>query len=111
MAGFGDDLEGFFAALADDRKARTLSKEPRHVPFVKPSGDDSKAAFIRSMRKVELWNHSRRVTLQSYQPTTLMDVTPLEPLIAPTPVRFILADKDFLPGHHEAYRAAKEPKS
>ncbi|KAJ4508464.1 hypothetical protein HRR83_007402 [Exophiala dermatitidis] len=90
-----NDLEGFFAALADDRKARTLSKEPRHVPFVKPSGDDSKAAFIRSMRK----------------PTTLMDVTPLEPLIAPTPVRFILADKDFLPGQREAYQAVKEPKS
>lgn len=111
MGGFGDDLEGFFEALAEDRKARMMGRDPRYVPFVKPSGDDSKAAYIESMSEADLRNYSGRLTLQSYQPTTLIDVTPFVPLIAPTPVRFILAEKDFLPGQREAYEAAQEPKS
>lgn len=45
-AGFGDDLESFQREIAEDRKSRTLGKEPPYVPFVKPSGDDVKAAFI-----------------------------------------------------------------
>jgi fermentation-respiration switch protein FrsA (DUF1100 family) len=110
MGGFGDDIEAFYNALAEDRKARMLGKEPRYLPFVKPSGDDSKAAFIDSMTETESRNYSGRLTLQSYQPTALIDVTALVPLITPTPVCFILAEKDFLPGQREAYEAVNEPK-
>lgn len=56
-------------------------------------------------------NYSGRTTFQTYQPTTLVDVIPLVELIALTPVLFILAEEDFLPGQKEAYHAAKEPKS
>lgn len=111
MAGFGDDFEGFCEALADDQKARMMGKEPRYIPFVKATGDDAKAAYISSMSDVELRNYSGNLTLQSYKPTTLTDVTLLVPLIAPTPVRFVLAEKDFLPGQQEAYQATNEPKS
>ena len=111
MAGFGDDLESFQREIGEDRKNRTLGEVPRYLQFVKPSGDDVKAAFIKGLSDVERRNYSGRVTLQSYQPTTLVDVIPLVELIAPTPVLFILAEQDFLPGQKEAYYAAKEPKS
>ena len=111
MAGYGDDLERFERELAEDRKDRALGKEPRYVQFVKPTGDDIKGAFIGQLSEAEAKNYTGRLTLQTYQPTTLVDVTPFVELIAPTPVHFILADQDFLPGQKEAYQAAKEPKS
>lgn len=111
MAGFGDDLESFQREIAEDRENRALAELPRYVPFVKTAGDDVKAAFIKGLSDAEKRNYSGRVTFQSYQPTTLVDVIPLVELIASTPVLFILADQDFLPGQKEAYHAAKEPKS
>ena len=111
MAGFGDDLESFQGEIAEDRKNRALAKEPRYVPFVKPSGDDVKAAFIKGLSDADKRNYSGRITFQTYQPTALVDVIPFVELIAPTPVLFILAEQDFLPGQKEAYHAAKEPKS
>ena len=111
MAGFGDDLERFQRELSEDRINRTLGKEPRYIPFVKPVGDEFKAEFIKSLSKAELRNYKGDLTLQTYQPTTLTDVTPLVELIAPTPLLFILAENDLLPGQKEAYNVAKEPKS
>lgn len=111
MAGFGDDLESFRRALAEDQANRCLGKEPRYLPFVKPTGDDVKAAFIEGLNDAERRNYSGRVTFQSYQPTALWDVIPAVEFIAPTPVLFILAKQDFLPGQRDAYHAAKEPKS
>ncbi|KAK5739927.1 hypothetical protein LTR17_005023 [Elasticomyces elasticus] len=111
MAGFGTDLETFLGELAVDRTKRTLAEAPCYVPVVKASGDSAKAAFIAGLSEGDKRNYSGRVTLQSYQPTTLVDITPLIELISPTPVLFILAEQDFLPGQKEAYHAAKEPKS
>lgn len=111
MAGFGDDLESFQREIAEDRTGRALGEAPRYIPFVKPSGDDVKAAFIQGLSDAEKRNYSGRVTFQTYQPTALLDTIPLMELISPTPVLFILAEQDFLPGQKEAYNAAKEPKS
>jgi uncharacterized protein len=110
MAGYKDNLAQFHADLAADRKDRAMGREPRYIDFVKPAGDDVKAAFIRQLNEAETRNYDGRITLQSYQPTTLVDVTPLVELVAPTPVLFILAEQDFLPGQMEAYEAAKAPK-
>jgi uncharacterized protein len=110
MAGYKDDIAGFQADLAADRKNRALGKDPKYLEFVKPSGDDVKAAFIAQLSEAERKNYSGRITLQSYQPTTMIDVTPFVELLAPTPVLFVLAEQDFLPGQMEAYEAAKEPK-
>jgi uncharacterized protein len=110
MAGYKDDLARFHADLGADRKNRALGKEPRYIDFVKPVGDDVKAAFIKQLSADESRNYAGRITLQSYQPTTLLDVTPFVELLAPTPVLFILAEQDFLPGQQEAFAAAKSPK-
>jgi uncharacterized protein len=111
MAGFGDDLEKFYQELNEDQSNRALGKEPRYVDFVKPSGDDVKKAFIDSLTSEERRSYSGRVTLQTYRPTALIDVVPAVELISPTPVLFILAEQDFLPGQKEAYQATKEPKA
>lgn len=111
MAGFGDEIGRFQRELSEDRKNRTLGKEPRYIPFVKPAGDDLKAEFIASLSEAELRNYKGDLTLQTYQPTTMIDITPLIELIAPTPLLFILAESDFLPGQREAYDAAGKPKS
>ncbi len=110
MAGFGTDLEAYQREIAEDRTKRALGKEPRYVPFVKPVGDDVKAAFLEGLSDEEKRNYSGRITFQSYQPTALADVVSIVERIAPTPVLFILAEEDFLPGQKEAYHAAKEPK-
>lgn len=110
MAGYKDDLPAFHADMAADRKNRALGKEPRYIDFVKPVGDDVKAAFIKQLSEVESRNYSGRITFQSYSPTTIVDVTPFAELLAPTPILFILAEQDFLPGQMEAYEAAKQPK-
>lgn len=110
MAGYKNDLLAFQADMATDRKSRALGKEPRYIDFVKPVGDDVKAAFIKQLSSAESRNYSGRITFQSYSPTTLIDVTPFVELLAPTPILFILAEQDFLPGQSEAYEAAKSPK-
>lgn len=111
MAGFGNDIERYYQELAEDRKNRVLGKEPSYRPFVKEAGDDAKREYLESLGAAELRNYKARLTLQSYQPTVLTDVTPLIELIAPIPLVFIIAEDDFLPGQREAYNAAKDPKS
>ncbi|KAL9035497.1 MAG: hypothetical protein Q9180_004829, partial [Flavoplaca navasiana] len=53
MAGFSDNLDSFQGQMAEDRKTRTLGKEPRYLPFVKPSGDDVKDAFIKRLSNTD----------------------------------------------------------
>jgi hypothetical protein len=109
MGGFGDDLKGFFDALAEDRKARMMGKEPQYVAFLKPSGDDAKATYNKSMGEAELRNYSGRLTLQSYQPTTLIDVTPFLPLIAPTQFDSSLPTRTFCLVNGKRTRQPKNP--
>lgn len=111
MAGFGGDIERYHQELAEDRENRASGGEPRYLPYVKESGDEVKAAYLRSMSADELRNYKGRITLQSFQLTTLVNVIPLLESIPPTPLLFIFAEQDFLPGQREAYDAAKEPKS
>jgi uncharacterized protein len=111
MAGYGDDVQGFHRDIAADRQNRALGKEPTYVDFVKPVGDDVKKAFIASLNETERRNYNGKLTLQTYQPTALIDAIPFVEQISPIPLLFILAEQDFLPGQREAFEAAKEPKS
>lgn len=78
---------------------------------MKGSGDDAKQAYVETLSAAERRNYKGRITLQSYQPTALADVTPLIELNAPTPLLSILAEDEYLPWQREAYDAAKDPKS
>lgn len=112
MAGYGDDLDRYHQDLATDRNNRAMGKSPQYVSFVKPVGDDAKDAYIKQLSDDERRNYKGQLTLQTYQTTVLTDVIPLIAQIATTtPIRFILADQDFLPGQQEAYQATREPKS
>lgn len=110
-AGHGDDLERYYLELADDRRNRQLGKEPRYLPFVQATGDEAKEEYVESLSPDEIRNYHDRITLQSFSPSVLTDATSLVPLIAPTPIRFVLADGDFLPGQRQAYSAAGGRKS
>jgi hypothetical protein len=110
MAGYGDDLERFHCELAVDRKHRSSGGKPRYVPFAR-EWDRPKHEFLDTLNKDERRNYSGNVTLQSYAPTILTDITPLVQRLAPTPVLFILAKDDPVPGQRQAYEAAQGPKS
>jgi len=88
-----------------------LGKPPRYIPFVKEANDEVKKAYVAQLTDEELRNYKGRLTLQSYKPTLFTDVTPFIKMISPTPLLFILAEEDFIPGQREAFDAAKEPKS
>ena len=112
LAHFGTDLKRYYKELADDRHNRVLGKEPRYISFENPDGDDyGNGEYQATWGDEERRNYKGRVTLQTYQPTVLIDVTPLMPLIAPTPLRMLVADRDVLTGQWEAFEAASEPKS
>ncbi len=112
MAGFGEDLERYHRALADDRRGRALGQEPRYVAFDSPEGSDTgDGEYQATWGEEELRNYRGRVTLQTYQPTVLTDMTPFMAQIAPTPLLMLIADNDILPGQREAFASAQEPKS
>lgn len=117
MAGFGADLDRYYQELADDRRNRALDEEPRYIPFEYPDDDDDNyrnhenAEYQATWGDEERRNYKGRVTLQTYQPTVLIDMIPFMKLIAPTPLRILIADGDTLPGQREAFQAALEPKS
>ncbi|KAF2159001.1 hypothetical protein M409DRAFT_30537 [Zasmidium cellare ATCC 36951] len=111
MAGYDDDLVGFRSDLAKDRMNKMRGDEPQYVHFVRGSGDDIKQSFIESLTMGERRSFYNRITLQSYSPTVLMDVSSLISRISPVPVRFVFAEDDTLPGQVWAYELAKEPKS
>ena len=112
MAGFGEDVERYHRALADDRRARALGQEPRYIAFESPEGSDTgDGEYQATWGEEERRNYKGRVTLQSYQPTILADITPLMSQIAPTPLLMLIADNDVLPAQHEAFESALEPKS
>ncbi len=112
LAGFGGDLERYYQELAEDKRARALGQVPQYLPFADPDGgDDGSGEYQATFGDEEMRNYQGRITLQSYQPTVLTDMTPLMELIAPTPLRMLIADGDTLPGQREAFEAAREPKS
>ena len=111
-AGFGTDLERYYKELADDRRNRILGKEPRYITFESPdASDQGEGEYQATWGDVERRNYQGRITLQTYQPTILTDMTPFMRLIAPIPLRMLIADGDFVPGQREAFEAASEPKS
>ncbi|KEF60916.1 uncharacterized protein A1O9_02480 [Exophiala aquamarina CBS 119918] len=110
MGGFGDDLVRYHQELAEDRTNRLLGKPARYIPFVKEANDEVKKAYVEQLSQEETRNYKGRLTLQSYKPTVFTDVTPFIEMIAPTPLLFILAEKDFIPGQREAFETAKDPK-
>ena len=113
LAGCGTDLERYYNELADDRKQRALGKAPRYIPFSGPDdGESGDGEYQSTWGEAERRNYKGRVTLQSYQPTVLTDMTLLVGHIAPTPLRMIIAEGDVLVvGQREAFKAAAEPRS
>ncbi len=114
MAGFGTDLDRYYHELADDQRDRAAGKEPRYLDFESPDAEDDAAAdqeYQATWGQEERRNYQGRVTLQTYRPTALTDMTALMPLIAPTPLLMLIADNDVLPGQRQAFDAAREPKS
>jgi fermentation-respiration switch protein FrsA (DUF1100 family) len=115
MAGFSGDLERYHRELANDRRNRALGNEPRYVPFEFPEDDDygnnEFTEYRATWGEKERRNYKGRVTLQSYQPTILIDVMPFMEMIAPTPLLMLIADGDIVPWQREAFEAALEPKS
>lgn len=111
MAGFGDDIERYHQELAEDRQNRAMGKTARYIPFVKEANDEVKKAYVAQLSPEETRNYKGHLTLQSYKSTVFTDVTPFIEMISPTPLLFILAENDFIPGQREAFSAAKEPKS
>lgn len=111
-AGFGGDLERYHHALADDRRRRALGGEPAYLPFDNP-GDlpADYQEYLDTWGEAERQNYQGHITLRSYEPTVLLDMTPFITRIAPKPFRMIIADQDLLPGQREAFAAAGEPKS
>jgi hypothetical protein len=73
--------------------------------------DLPKHEFFDQCSKEELKNYTGQVTLQSYKPTVLTDVTPLLRGLGQTPVQFILAKDDPVPGQRQAFEAVQSPKS
>jgi uncharacterized protein len=115
MAGFAGDLEQYHRELADDRRNRALGKEPRYIPFEFPEDDSDansdNAEYMATWGEAERRNYKGRVTLQSYQPTVLIDMMPFMEMISPSPLLMLIADGDMLPWQREAFQAALEPKS
>jgi uncharacterized protein len=112
LAGFGGDLERYYQELAEDRRDRALGREPRYIPFENAEDDDQGGGdYQATWGEEELRNYKARITLQSYQPTVLADMTPFTALIAPAPLLMLIADNDPIPGQREAFEAASEPKS
>ena len=112
LAGFGTDLDRYYRELADDQRDRAAGQEPRYLSFESPDDDDAAdQEYQATWGEEERRNYKGRVTLQTYRPTALTDMTALMPLIAPTPLLMLIADNDVLPGQKEAFDAALEPKS
>ena len=112
LAGFGTDLDRYYRELADDQRDRAAGHEPRYLSFESPDNDDAAdQEYQATWGAEERRNYKGRVTLQTYRPTALTDMTALMPLIAPTPLLMLIAGNDVLPGQKEAFNAALEPKS
>lgn len=110
MAGYGDDLARFHREIAEDRKRRYLGEEARYVPFAR-EWDRPKHEFLDACSPEELRNHTGNITLQSYAPAALADITPLIRRLGSTPVLFVIAKEDAVPGQRQAYEAVDGPKS
>ena len=113
MAGFGTEVERYHREMAEDRRNRVFGNGPRYLPFENPDNSNyGDGEYQATWGEEERRNYKGLVTLQSYQPTILTDATPFMSLIAPVPLRMVIADGDVLvEGQREAFETALEPKS
>ncbi len=113
MLSNGGNVDQFYRDLAEDRRDRALGKEPRYIAFdTDPTTQHGR--YWATFGEAEHRNWNPRVTLRSFEPTLASDIMHLMKLIAPTPLRMIVADEDIVcptAGQLEAYAAALEPKS
>lgn len=114
----GGDVDQFYRNVAEDRRERSLGREPRFVPEQPAPGPgvNEYMATYREWRDrlsddaLQKWarpgfNH------KALEPCMELDIRHLVPQIAPTPLLMIVARDDVLPGQLEAYESAGEPKS
>ncbi len=81
LAGFGADLGRYYRELADDQRDRATGQEPRYLSFESPDDDDAAGQeYQATWGEEERRNYKGRVTLQTYRPTALTDMTALMPL-------------------------------
>ncbi len=110
----GSDLGQFNQVLAQDRRDRALGEQPRYIEFGEADPSTPAGSYKATFGDEERRNDHARVTLRSFEQTLAHDIRHLVPLIAPTPLRMILADQDTtcpFPIALEAYVSAREPKS
>lgn len=110
----GSDLNQFNRHLAEDRRDRALGKEPRYILFGEQDPSTPAGSYHATFGDEELRNYNGRVSLRSFEPTLAHDIRHLMKLIAPTPLRMILASEDTTCPFTialEAYSSALEPKS
>jgi len=110
----GSDLDQFNRLLAEDRRDRALGKEPRYIEFGEPDPSTDAGSYKATFGDAERRNDHARVTLGSFELTLAHDIRHLMRLIAPTPLRMVLADQDTtcpFATALEAYASAMEPKS
>lgn len=110
----GSDLDQFNQLLTQDRRDRALGKQPRYVEFGEADPSTDAGSYKATFGDEERRNDHARVTLRSFEQTLAHDIRHLMPLIAPTPLRMILADHDTtcpVAAALEAYASALEPKS
>jgi fermentation-respiration switch protein FrsA (DUF1100 family) len=109
----GGDVAALEAAIHEDQRDRHLGKEPRYVSMDAPP-DSEPGSYLTTHGEAERRNWGKRISLQSFAPTIVDDVTYLIPKIAPKPLLMILAKREhpaLLAGQRSAYAAAGQPKS
>jgi hypothetical protein len=109
----GGDVDQFNRVLADDRRDRALGKPPQYITF--ETGPDTEyGEYWATFGAAERRNWTPRVTVRSLEPSLASDIRHLMKLIAPKPLRMIVADHDTVcptDGQLAAYADALEPKS
>ena len=109
----GCDVEQFNRMLADDRRDRALGNPPRYITF--DTGPDTEyGEYWATFGVAERRNWNPRLTIRSLEPTLASDIRHLMKLIAPKPLRMIVADRDTVcptDGQLAAFAGAGEPKS
>ena len=109
----GGDVAAMDAAIFEDQRDRLLGKEPRYVSMDAPP-DSEPGSYLVTHGEEEKRNWGKRISLQSFAPTVVDDLTYLMPKISPKPLLMILAEQEhpaLLAGQRSAYAAAGEPKS
>lgn len=100
-------------AIDADRRERFLGGEPAYAQRQVKPGTET-ADFFATLTDEDKRNWKGRLTLRSYEPNVASNARPFMPMISPTPLLMVLAERDVitpLPGQLDAYAAAHEPKA